>query len=260
MSQFKYQSAGVTNVGLVRKANEDSILHAAERGLYVVADGMGGHENGALASSTIVKNLEGVAGDLAESAEAFDAVCNRLSQAVHAANAEIFGLANEHAGRMGSTVVALHVSGDRFAVFWAGDSRAYLLRDGQLYHLTRDHTMVNDMVAKGMISETEALSHPMRHVLNKAVGVQALLELDGIADQARSGDVFLLCSDGLTGLVEDHEIAAALRPVNPDYTVKTLLDMVLERGAHDNVSILVVACEEQTHLSFSPLAGVNPTS
>jgi serine/threonine protein phosphatase PrpC len=257
MSQFKYVSAGVTDVGLVRKANEDSILHAAERGLYVVADGMGGHENGALASTTIVRTLDTIAADTV-TAGAFDDMCTRVSQAVHAANAEIFGLANEHAGRMGSTVVALHIADDRFAVFWAGDSRAYLLRDGQLYHLTRDHTMVNDMVAKGMITEDEALSHPMRHVLNKAVGVQALLELDGIADQTRAGDVFLLCSDGLTGLVEDREIAAALSPVNPDYTVKTLLDLVLARGAHDNVSILVVACEEQTHLSFSPLAGVNP--
>ena len=143
-------------------------------------------------------------------------------------------------------------------MFWAGDSRAYLLRGGQLYHLTRDHTMVNDMVVKGMISEEEALVHPMRHVLNKAVGVQAELELDGITDEVRPGDCFLLCSDGLTGLVEDAEIATALAPVNPDYTVKTLLDMVLERGAHDNVSILVVACEEQTHLTFAPLANVAP--
>lgn len=251
MSAFKTVSAAVTNVGLVRKANEDSILHATDRGLYVVADGMGGHDNGALASSTIVKTLEAVSasGD-------FDEDCTRLSQAVHEANAEIFAIANAHEGRMGSTVVALHIEGRRFAVFWAGDSRAYLLRDGQLYHLTRDHTMVNDMVAKGMLSEEDALTHPMRHVLNKAVGVQAQLELDGIADEIRIGDVFLLCSDGLTGLVADDEIATALKLVNPDHSVKTLLDRVLERGAHDNVSILVIACEEQTHLNFPPLASV----
>ena len=255
MSAFKYVSAGTTNVGLVRTANEDAILHAAEHGVYVVADGMGGHANGALASGAIVRTL----GDaVAQGGQDFDDMCTRLSQAVHDANAEIFAQANQNAGRMGSTVVALHVAGNRFAVLWAGDSRAYLLRGGQLYHLTHDHTMVSEMVARGMITEDEALTHPMRHVLNKAVGVQAQLELDGIADQIQAGDVFLLCSDGLTGLVADSEIAAALVPVNPDHTVKTLLDLVLERGAHDNVSILVVACEEQTHLSLSPLAGVNP--
>lgn len=251
MTPLKYRSAGTSHTGKVRKANEDAVLVMDPRTTYVVADGMGGHENGGWASAQIVDAIAA-----ARSTGQFEDDCQNLSDAIHMANAQIYDAAQKIQAQMGATIVALAFTGDRFAIFWAGDSRAYLLRGGQLFQLTRDHTAVQDMIARGLISEAEAVTHPMRHVLNKAVGVQEDLELDGITDTARPNDCFLLCSDGLTGLVEDDEIREVMATANPEQGVALLLERVLARGAHDNVTIVMVACEEQTQLLFASPVGM----
>jgi serine/threonine-protein phosphatase Stp1 len=234
-----------SDVGRVRTANEDSFLERPEMGLWVVADGMGGHANGRWASGTIVDAVAPLSplGDL-------DGDIRRVADAIHAANATIYDRSKVDGASMGSTVAALLVQEGFFAVLWVGDSRVYLFRDGQLHQLSRDHTQVQEMVDAGILSPEEAKTHPMSHVLARAVGVQASLELDVIVDEAEVGDKFLLCSDGLTARVSTDEIAAAMAGGSPQVASTSLVELCLERGAPDNVTAIAVACEEITRLSL----------
>ena len=238
--------AARTDVGKVRSVNEDSYISRPEINLWAVADGMGGHENGQWASQQIAASLAGVTptGEFLTDA-------GMVADAIHAANATIFNASQVNGKTMGSTVVALLVNGQQFAVLWAGDSRVYLLRDGELYRLTRDHTQVQEMVDRGLLAPEDAEHHPMSHVISRVVGVESALELDAIQDEAEVGDVFLLCSDGLYGRVQDDEIAAALRAARPTEATEALIQLCLSRGAPDNVTILTIACDQITQLSFA---------
>ena len=244
---FRPKSVGLTHVGLVRSANEDSMVLREDVGVWVVADGMGGHENGQWASTTIVESVRAAAltGD-------FDSDVASIGEAILSANGVIYQASVERGRAMGSTVTALYLNGDRFVAFWAGDSRIYLLRNRALHQLSRDHTQVMDMVERGLMSEEEALHHPMGHVLSRAVGTQETLELDAISDTAEVKDVFLLCSDGLTGVVSAEEIAERLASFPPEVACNRLLDLVLARGAPDNVTMVAISCEEQTALALAP--------
>ena len=235
-----------SDVGVVRQVNEDSFIARPEIGLWAVADGMGGYENGQWASNAIVKALEEVAPD-----EDFDAAASRVAEAIHAANAVINDQVRASGRNMGSTAAALMIQGRRFVVFWAGDSRVYLLRDGELFRMTEDHTQVQDMVSRGLLTPEEAAHHPMMHVISRAVGVEPTLELDAVADEAQVGDLFLICSDGLYGVVDDEEIAQALRQLSTG-AAETLVELCLSRGAPDNVTVVTISCEETTLLTFAP--------
>ena len=236
-----------SDTGKVRAHNEDSLIARPQAGLWAVADGMGGLERGEWASATITDALAA-----ASLASDFDVDTSRVAEAIHAANTTIH-VESEKAGKqMGSTVVALLVNGRRFAVLWAGDSRAYLLRGGALHRLTRDHTQVQEMVDRGLLSADDAKRHPMSHVLSRAAGVEPGLELDAIADEAEVGDVFLLCSDGVHGVLSDAEIGQGLALERPQAACDRLLEQCLERGAPDNVTLIAVACEEVTLLSPAP--------
>lgn len=244
---FRFNTVGVTHEGCIRKVNEDSHALRDDVGLWAVADGMGGHANGQWASSAIVSALQAatLTGD-------FDSDASAIAGALHAANGHIVATAQENGARMGSTVVALYMNERRFACFWAGDSRIYLLRGGVLHQLTRDHTQVQDMVDRGLLSAEEAKRHPMSHVLSRAVGVQEGLELDALTDEAAPRDLFLLCSDGLTGVVSEPEITERLSEFTPRVACQRLLDLTLSRGAPDNVTMVAVACEELTALALQP--------
>ncbi|HEX8570312.1 MAG TPA: protein phosphatase 2C domain-containing protein [Caulobacteraceae bacterium] len=244
---FRPKSVGLTHVGMVRSANEDSMVLREDAGVWVVADGMGGHENGQWASTTIVEAVGAarLTGD-------FDADVDAVGGAILAANETIYRASVERGRSMGSTVTALYLNGDRFVAFWAGDSRIYLLRAGRLHQLSRDHTQVMDLVERGLMSPEEAEHHPMGHVLSRAVGTQETLELDAVSDTAVVKDVFLLCSDGLTGVVSEEEIADRLGMFPPEVACRRLLELVLARGAPDNVTMVAVACEELTALAFAP--------
>ncbi len=242
---FRIEDYSTTHVGEVRSENEDSLLSLPEARVWVVADGMGGHANGRYASQTIVAAVA-----QAQVPETLELACECVSDAVHAANAEIYGRSIEDGAQMGSTFVALVIRDDEFAVLWAGDSRAYVYRDGQLVHLTQDHTQVQAMLDRGLLTPEEALEHPMRHVLARAVGVEEVLQIDAIRDMVEPRDLFLLCSDGLHGLVSDDRIAAILAQ-SGSAAAEDLIAECLAGGAPDNVTVTLVAAYEPTLLVLS---------
>jgi serine/threonine-protein phosphatase Stp1 len=242
---LRIHDASLSHEGKVRRVNEDAILANPRDGLWAVADGMGGHANGQWAAQTIVAAL----GQSAAEGD-FEARAQAVSNALHAANAQIWEQGQSVGASMGSTVAALLLQGARFVVFWAGDSRCYLLRGGAIYRLTTDHSQVQELVNAGQLTPEEAESHPMAHVLSRAVGVQPKVEVEAVTDEAMAGDVFLLCSDGLTRLAPDTELAAVLSGASPAAAVERLVALGLERGAPDNVSVVVVGCDEPTLLAL----------
>jgi serine/threonine protein phosphatase PrpC len=244
----KIEATARSHEGRVRTNNEDAYCDRTGDGLWAVADGMGGHEFGERASAAIVDAL-----NAAVLPDDLQDTCEQVSQAIHRANASIWQETQAAGIQSGSTVVSLVIRGDQFAVLWVGDSRAYLLRDGALFQLSRDHTQVQEMVDRGLLTEAEAEGHPMGHVLARAVGVRDELEVDAIIDEIAPGDIFLLCSDGLSGVLNDHEIAALLRLADSRDSVDRLITKTLERGAPDNVTTIVVATREPTLVSPAPL-------
>ena len=242
---FRIDDAAATHVGKVRSENEDSHFSSNEAGVWLVADGMGGHSNGRFASETIAGELE-----TAHIPEGIEEACDTVAHAVHAANGRIFAKSLELGSQVGSTFVSLVVRGHEFAVLWAGDSRAYLFRDGHLILLTRDHTQVEALVERGLLTREEALDHPMKHVLARAVGVQEELEIDAIRDGIEPRDLFLLCSDGLHSVLGEEEIARILAEKG-NAACDDLIEACLQRGAPDNVTVTVVAVRESTLLALN---------
>jgi serine/threonine protein phosphatase PrpC len=236
-----------TDVGAVRKVNEDSFSALPDRGIWAVADGMGGHSHGDWASAQIAAALDGV-----DQHENFDALIDAAARAIHSANAVVCAEATAKDQRMGSTVVVLVIQDRRFGVLWAGDSRIYLVRGGRLLQMTRDHTMVQDMVDRGLISEDEAHGHPMNHVLARAVGVEETLLLDAVVDDVLPGDTFVLCSDGVYGVVPDPELLDIVMQTEVDRLPEALIARCLERHAPDNVTAIVVRAHEPTLLVLAP--------
>ncbi|HEY5288986.1 MAG TPA: protein phosphatase 2C domain-containing protein [Caulobacteraceae bacterium] len=242
--------AARTDVGKVRKRNEDSLLADRERGLWAVADGMGGFENGQWASQAVIDGLSKI-----ELARDFDADAIIVADALHEANGRI-GAESAALGKpMGSTVVAVLIEDRRFAVLWAGDCRAYLLRGGALHRLSRDHTQVQELVERGYLAPEDAPHHPMSHVVSRAIGVEPTLEVDVVTDEVQVGDVFFLCSDGLHGIVSDAEIGHTLGALRPGPACGRLLEMALGRGAPDNVTLIAVACDQVTQHTLPPTSG-----
>jgi serine/threonine-protein phosphatase Stp1 len=241
-SQLRIEDASLTDTGLARAQNEDCYASLPREQVWLVADGMGGHDNGQFASQAIVE-----ATNAAVFPDGLENACTALGDAIHAANARIYSTAQAAGKMMGSTFVALVVRDGEFAVMWAGDSRAYLFRDDRLIQLTRDHSQVQELLDRGLLTPADAADHPMRHILARAVGVQDALEIDAIRDKVVQGDLFLLCSDGLHGVVSDDEIAAILREHGAG-GVQALVQASLARGAPDNVTVVLVYASEPTML------------
>jgi serine/threonine protein phosphatase PrpC len=237
LGAFKFLSVGRTHAGCVRSLNEDALLNRADIGLWAVADGMGGHEGGEVASAAVVEALGGISNF--SSAYAFrDAV----AEALNATNAQLLALAAER-GTMGATVVTLLAHENHYACLWAGDSRAYFYRNGALKRLTRDHSLVQEMVDAGALSEERARAHPRANVITRAVGARENLDLESAFGNLQGGDRFLLCSDGLTGVVTDREIAEAMIRAPLEAAAERLLETALARGAPDNVTLVLIAAE-----------------
>jgi serine/threonine protein phosphatase PrpC len=236
-------------VGRVRSLNEDALLDRGDIGLWVVADGMGGHAAGDFASQAIVDALGQVAPPSGGSSFLRD-VEERIQVAHAALRRE--SLARGSGGIIGSTVVALLAWNRHYACVWAGDSRLYLLRDGALRQVSRDHSLVQDLVDAGELAPEQAESHPQANVVTRAVGAVEHLVLDKTHEQISVGDMFLLCSDGLTRHVSDQEIAAVLTDETAPGAAQVLIDLALERGARDNVTTVVVRCELEDGGSGDP--------
>ncbi|HWJ03324.1 MAG TPA: Stp1/IreP family PP2C-type Ser/Thr phosphatase [Verrucomicrobiae bacterium] len=226
----------ITDVGLVRKENEDSFLIREDLGLAVVADGMGGHEAGEVASLLAVKTLE----DSLQENPGFDEVS--LGLAVKAANSAIYRQASENPSfqGMGTTLTALWWRGSKALIGHVGDSRAYLIRNQQISLLTTDHSLVNELVQGGHITEAEALTHPQRNVVTRALGVDVNVEVDLIAVEVEQGDKFVLCSDGFSNLINAEEILAALATEPTGPALSKLKQMALDRGGFDNITAVLV--------------------
>jgi serine/threonine protein phosphatase PrpC len=239
MPDLRIRAGAATDVGLKRTRNEDSYIMRPEAGLWAVADGMGGHGGGDVASRMAVEALGRFAIEPG-AAERLAAV----EAAVIAANSEMRDYAQAHGrGVMGTTLVALLVHSEHFACVWCGDSRAYLLRGGALKQLTRDHSETQDLVDRGVLDPEEAKTWPRRSVLTRALGATDAPMLDLVSDRLEAGDAFLLCSDGLTTHCEDSDIAAALAGEDPQAVCDALIALTLQRGASDNVSAIVLRCE-----------------
>ena len=234
------RSAGRTHEGRVRRLNEDSLLEAPQLGLWAVADGMGGHEAGEVASRRVVDALAA----LPAPASGFGFVRD-VSEALQRANAELIEYAaGRHTDVVGSTVVVLLAVDGHWACLWAGDSRGYLFRDGRLARLTRDHSLVQELVDKGALTPAEAHASRRANVITRAVGVDAALDLEMAQGPIRLGDTFLLCSDGLTGVLDDGEIEGLLARVpDPQACAGRLVEAALDRGAPDNVTAVLVRAE-----------------
>lgn len=248
------EHAALTHEGRVRANNEDSYCVRADDGLFLVADGMGGHENGEWASAVIADAVR----EVALPAD-FEQASLAVAEALHRANAIIHAEAEARRLQMGSTAVALLIRDGRFAVLWVGDSRAYLWRAGELIRISHDHTQVQEMIDRGLLQPQDAEGHPMSHVLARAMGVRAVVEVDVIADEVESGDVFLLCSDGLMARVDDAEIAAALAEPDAQARAARLVKLTLDRGAPDNVTVVTVGIPQTTTLRLNqPIHLVTP--
>lgn len=231
-----WSSASVTHVGKVRQINQDTCLDLPELGLWAVADGMGGHEAGELASRRIVEYLQNVAEPTG--LDQFVAgVVAQLQAVNHDLREES---ARRHHATIGSTVAVLLVFGFQCACVWAGDSRVYRYRDGTLERLTTDHSLVEEYVAQGKLQPDEAESNPAANVITRAVGVEDVLDLDVRTFDLADGDRFLLCSDGLYKEVSETEFAARLAGGDCSAVVERLQALSLDRQARDNLTIVAV--------------------
>ena len=236
---FSFDTGQATDVGCRRSVNEDALLARPDLGLWVVADGMGGHEAGDFASATIVEELAHV-GHAASPDDLRARVMARLSRA----NDRILDHSHDLGrGAIGATVVAILANGEDYACIWSGDSRAYLLRDGRLVQQSRDHTEVRALLDAGSITAEEAANWPRKNVITRAIGVTDRPECDMVVGQLRPGDRFLLCSDGLTEHVTDPEIADHLDRMGPQDACDALIRQTLERGAQDNVTVIAFRCD-----------------
>ena len=229
------EARGVSHPGTVRTRNEDAFVDRSDIGLWAVADGAGGHDAGDVASAAAVAALAAIPAGLS-AAEVLAQVRLRLD-AVHAELQR--RAANSANGAIAATtVVVLMARGDHFACLWAGDSRAYLLRDGAMSQVTHDHSLVQEMVESGMLAPAEAEGHPQANVITRAVGSQDALELDKVTGRLQPGDTLLLCTDGLFKALPESEIAQMLVAGNGP---EQLLERAIKAGARDNVTALVVS-------------------
>jgi len=235
-SSHHIRYSATSHVGKVRKVNEDSILALPDHGIWVVSDGMGGHAAGDFASQSIVDAIAMIDPDLAPGE-----MIRALRHAIHRAHDLITAEAASRDGAtIGATVVTLALTDGHFAAFWAGDSRLYRFRGGQIEMLTSDHSFVASLVLSGQMTWDEAELHPQSNAITRAVGVGDELELDKVRGEAMPGDRFLLCSDGLSKYATFGILAQAMQGAPIETVADKLLQIALDAGGADNISVIVV--------------------
>ncbi len=228
------EGAGLSHTGYVRKSNEDAILTDPTGALWAVADGMGGYGHGDVASDLVIEQLA-----LLPHAPIS---CPHLVGALQAANSAIRRwAASANVAQMGATVVAALVDGGAVTIAWVGDSRAYCLRGGELSQLTRDHSVVQELLDNGQLTPAAVRQHPQAHVVTRAIGAADRLDVETAEVALEPGDVLILCSDGLTDCVAEAEIISCMKAVStPEAACRRLVAAALDHGAPDNVSVIVV--------------------
>lgn len=241
MAAGRFRSCAATHPGAVRARNEDSFVNRPDLGLWAVADGAGGHQSGDLASRMVAEALEAIPPGVTPP-EMLAEVRRRLNEAHERLREEASRRGPE--AMLASTVVVLLARDDHFACLWAGDSRAYVLRGAELAQITRDHSLVQELLEAGAISAADAETHPNANVITRAIGADAdSLELDKVTGQLLPGDRFLLCSDGLSKTLPDTDLAALLASGDtPD--VERLISGAVDQGATDNVTAVTIQVSE----------------
>jgi len=247
---LKFQSNALTDVGKVRKHNEDSFLEDPELGLYVVCDGMGGHQAGEVASQLACQTLRDY---LKRQIQAGATRPNRekakasLREGILAACERVFQDGNsnpEHKG-MGTTLVSLLTIDDRVILGHIGDSRIYLMREGKIHQLTQDHSLVNELVQKGIMTKEAAMKHPQANVITKAIGIAPVVEPDILEFEIMPGDRFLLCSDGLSKHVTDEKILSIAHQSKLAEVNNLLIQSALSAGGTDNITAILLGVEDE---------------
>lgn len=249
---MKFHAFGQSDAGLKREKNEDSFLVNEDLGLFIVADGMGGHLGGEYASrlavSTIEKSMKSLAEDpdatlaMDETIDSTDLV-QRLRYSIRAASTRIYeeALKDPNLNGMGTTTVLLQVHQETAYVAHVGDSRAYRFSQGRLERLTEDHSLVNEQLKAGFITEKDAKHHKLKNIITRSVGFQETVDIDIKEHPLRSGEIFLLCSDGLTNMVDDQQIEAVFKkwPV-PETACEQLIEKANSKGGDDNITLVVI--------------------
>lgn len=239
----KYQIFSQTHPGTVRQHNEDACLDMPESGVLLVADGMGGHKAGDVASKMLVDIVKQAISET--SSDVLD--LSHLHHSLQKANRKIhqYSCCHLKGETIGTTVVLLFLRGNTYHCLWAGDSRIYLYRHQKLIQLTRDHSQVMDMVDKGYITADEVEKHPMANIITRAVGVSEQVEIDHISGRLNPGDRFLLCSDGLTKELPARDVSHCLQANELKDAGLALIHSALVKGASDNVTVMLVQEQEK---------------
>ena len=253
---MKVRSFGITDKGIVRPRNEDAIFLDDRLGLYAVADGMGGHKGGEIASNLAVQMLKDYMEKLAEGKEVFigevnpecSRPANHLASGIRYANRAVHdaSFANPAWQGMGTTVAAVLLNGNGAAIAHVGDSRVYLLRGGEFRQLTEDHSMINEQLKMGLITKDEAEKSTRRNVITRALGQDQDVLVDVREIELADGDRLILCSDGLHGMLSDEVIAGMVSSLSePTLAGRALLEAANHNGGNDNISVVIVSLEEE---------------
>lgn len=253
---MKVISCGITDIGRKRQRNEDSYLVNDKIGLYIVADGMGGHAGGEFASKIAVSTVEEIirGEDRVRSNVPTESYLDtdpsaaegqeqeRLKEAINRAGNMIVRRAFEdpELKGMGTTSTVMFVSNDKAYIAHVGDSRAYCVRDGQIIQITEDHSLVHEQLKSGLITEEEAKTHQLKNIITRSVGVQEEVEVDTIVWKIQIGDSYLLCSDGLSNMVHDHELQDIITKFNAEQAARELVDLANSRGGEDNITLILL--------------------
>ena len=248
--------AGNTDVGVVRSGNEDNFLLGCAQGLFIVADGMGGHAAGEVASEMAVNIVSRELGSLRGLPDGEAA--SRLRTAIRKANGAIFErtLAEHEKRGMGTTATVMVLFSQRYMIGQVGDSRAYLLREGRLLQLTKDHSYVQEQVDAGLLTPEQARTHPYSNVITRCVGANEDVAPDVYFGNLERNDLVLLASDGLTGMLEDEQLAKILTTEdNPESAVNRMIADANRRGGLDNITAIVIRVEE-----VDPVTGEIPVA
>lgn len=248
------RAAGKTDVGRVRTHNEDAYLVRGELGLFAVADGLGGHNAGEVASQMALQAIESFVARAVEREDItwpfqpspnLTTAENTLMAALKLANAVVWGEAQRSGERQGmaTTIVALFLNNDSATIAHVGDSRLYRVRGGQIEQLTEDHSLVRQQFNAGTITAEQMAHHPMRNVITRAAGSREEVEVDVRSVPLEAGDVFVLCSDGLSGEITDAEIGGVVTDLagDPEQAAQDLVERAVAAGGHDNTTVVVVA-------------------
>ena len=258
MSQLYFQCAARSAVGLVRNGNEDSALSGSQ--LIAVADGMGGHAGGEVASSVAINTLAAIAPTFINAEIDVDSASDLFLNSLHTIDGQIRAVAQDEpqlAG-MGTTLTALFISGTEISLLHVGDSRAYRLRGNDLEQLSADHTVLQELLNKGVISASDAHDHPQRSMLTQALMGEGNLEPALQVFEGKIKDRYLLCSDGLTGVLTDKEIKSLIKGKGAAVAVDALVDATYINGAPDNVTIIIADLVETSSTDIEKIGAVKP--